>query len=65
MSATRTPTNKGKKGKIKTVDETYDVIEHDLKPYKPRPADVHYTPKKIVQTRMGKKVDKYNLQKNK
>lgn len=36
MSATRTPTDKGKKGKIKTVDEVYDVIDHELKPYKPK-----------------------------
>ena len=33
---TRVPKGSGKKGKVKTVDEVYDVVDHELKPYKPK-----------------------------
>lgn len=50
---TREPKGKGKPGKIKTVDEVYDVIDHQLKPYKPKLIDAAGISDKIIRRRMG------------
>jgi hypothetical protein len=49
---TREPTGKGKPVKIKTVDEVYDVIDHQLKPYKPKFIDAAALSDKIIR-KMG------------
>jgi len=50
---TREPTGKGKPGKIKSVDEVYDVIDHELKPYKPKFIDAAAMSDKIMRKVMG------------
>ena len=52
---TRAPKGKGKKNKVKTVDEVYDVIDHELKPYKPKLVDAAAISDRIIRKRM--KVD--------
>ena len=52
---TRGPTGKGKPGKIKSVDAVYDVIDHELKPYKPRFIDAAAISDKIIRKRHGVK----------
>ncbi len=53
--ATRVPRGSGKKSKIKSVDEVYDVIDHELKPYKPKLINAASISDKIIRRRM--KVD--------
>jgi len=52
---TRVPRGSGKKGKVKTVDEVYDVIDHELKPYQPKLVNAASMSDKIVRKMM--KVD--------
>lgn len=52
---TREPKGKGKPGKIKvqTVDEVYKVVDHQLKPYKPKLIDAAGISDKIIRKMMG------------
>ena len=52
---TRVPKGSGKKGKVKTVDEVYDVVDHELKPYKPKLINATAISDRIIRKRM--KVD--------
>jgi hypothetical protein len=52
---TRVPKGSGKKGKVKSVDEVYEVIDHELKPYKPKLINAAAISDKIIRRRM--KVD--------
>lgn len=54
---TRAPRGSGKKGKVKvkTVDEVYDVIDHELKPYQPKLVNAASMSDKIIRKLM--KVD--------
>lgn len=54
---TRAPRGSGKKGKVKvkTVDEVYDVIDHELKPYQPKVVNAASMSDKIIRKLM--KVD--------
>ena len=49
---TRVPKGSGKKGKVKTVDEVYDVIDHELKPYKPKLIDAAAISDRIIRKMM-------------
>ena len=46
---TRVPKGSGKKGKVKTVDEVYDVIDHELKPYQPKLVNAASMSDKIIR----------------
>ena len=48
---TRVPRGSGKKGKVKTVDEVYDVIDHELKPYQPKLVNAASISDKIIRRR--------------
>tara|TARA_Y100000389_G_C17399130_1_gene484289 strand:- start:776 stop:1000 length:225 start_codon:yes stop_codon:yes gene_type:complete len=50
---TRKPTGKGKPGKIKSVDEVYKVVDHQLKPYQPKLINAAAISDKIIRRRMG------------
>lgn len=50
---TRVPQGRGKPAKVKTVDEVYKVIDHELKPYKPKLIDAAGISDKIIRRRMG------------
>ena len=49
---TRVPKGSGKKGKVKTVDEGYDVVDHELKPYKPKLINAASISDRIIRKRM-------------
>ena len=50
---TRVPQGKGKPAEVKTVDEVYKVIDHQLKPYKPKLIDAAGVSDKIIRKMMG------------
>ena len=50
---TRVPKGKGTPGKVRTVDEVYDVIDHQLKPYEPKLINAAKISDKIIRKMMG------------
>jgi len=50
---TRVPKGKGTPGEVKTVDEVYKVVDHQLKPYQPKLIDAAGISDKIIRRRMG------------
>ena len=50
---TRVPKGKGTPGEVKTVDEVYKVVDHQLKPYQPKLINAAAISDKIIRKRMG------------